>query len=80
MKKSKEYKGTVISTSMKDTVVVEVERQSRHPLYKKIMKHTKHFVAHNTDASIAVGDYVSVAECKPISKTKHFMLVGKVQK
>ena len=80
MKQRKEFTGVVISTSMKDTVVVEVIRLSRHPLYRKTVKRTKHFVAHVTDIELAVGDQVTIAESKPISKTKHFIVVNKLTK
>ncbi len=69
--------GTVVSTGMKQTVVVEVVRFSRHPLYKKMVKRTKNFAAHNETEGIAVGDLVTIAETRPISKTKHFKVVGK---
>jgi len=80
MKKRKEFTGTVISVKMKDTIVVEIERRTRHPLYRKAVKSTKHFVAHITGATVEVGDYVRIAESKPISKTKHFIFVAKVTK
>jgi len=80
MKKQKEFTGTVISTSMKDTVVVEVERLHRHPLYRKAVKHTKHFVAHVVDMDLSLGDLVIIAETKPISKTKHFIVISKATK
>ncbi len=68
----------IVSTSMEKTVVVEVERQVIHPLYKKIMKRTNRFKAHNTDETLKVGDKVKIAQCKPISKEKHFKVIGKV--
>ena len=80
MKQRKEFTGIVISTSMKDTVVVEVIRLSKHPLYRKTIKRTKHFVAHVTDMVLAVDDKVTIAETKPISKTKHFIVISKLTK
>lgn len=80
MKKQKEFIGTVISTSMKDTVVVEVEHMKRHPLYKKSVKRTKHFTAHAKGAEVSVGDLVKIGETRPISKTKHFVVLGKLTK
>lgn len=80
MKKRKEFTGKVISTSMKNTVVVEVERQTRHPLYRKAVKRTKHFAAHIEGLVVEVGDLVKIAETKPISKTKHFVVVNKMTK
>lgn len=77
MKQRKEFTGKVVSTKMKNTIVVEVEHQTRHPLYKKTVKRTKNFAAHYEGNEIKVGDTVTVAETKPISKTKHFIVVGK---
>lgn len=80
MKQRKEFTGVVISTRMKDTVVVEVIRLSKHPMYRKTIKRTKHFVAHVTDMELAVDDKVIIAETKPISKTKHFIVISKLTK
>lgn len=80
MKKQKEFVGKVISTFMKDTIVVEVERLTRHPLYRKAVKRTKHFVAHCVGLEVNVGDLVKIAETKPISKTKHFIVVNTMTK
>lgn len=74
----RELVGEVVSTAMKQTIVVKVVGFSRHPLYKKMVKRTKNFAVHNENQDIAVGDHVKIAECKPISKTKHFTLIGKV--
>jgi small subunit ribosomal protein S17 len=70
--------GTVISIASKNTVIVEVVRSSRHPLYKKMVKRTKHFAVHSDVEGIAVGDNVKIAESRPMSKTKHFRMIGKV--
>ncbi len=80
MKKRKEFKGKVVSTKMKNTVVVEVEHETRHPLYKKTVKRTKNFVAHVEGLELTEGEYVNIAETKPISKTKHFLVIGKTNK
>lgn len=77
MKQKKEFTGKVISIKMKQTVVVEVEHLSRHPLYKKTVKRTKHFAAHYEGSNVAVGDTVTIQETKPISKTKHFKVIEK---
>ena len=77
MKQKKEFIGKVVSIKMKHTVVVEVEHLSRHPLYKKTVKRTKHFAAHYEGDKVAVGDTVTIQETKPVSKTKHFIVVGK---
>jgi small subunit ribosomal protein S17 len=79
-RKGRIFGGVVISTKMKDTAIVEVLRLSRHPLYKKTMKRTKHFAAHVVGMEIHEGDLVEIQETKPISKTKHFIVIGKVTK
>ena len=61
--------GTVVSTKMDKTIVVEVERKFMHPLYKKFLRTTKKYHAHNENASIKVGDTVKIRETKPVSKT-----------
>lgn len=80
MKQRKEFTGVVISTGMKDTVVVEVIRLSKHPLYRKTIKRTKHFVAHVTGMELSVDDKVIIRETKPISKTKHFIVINTLTK
>ncbi len=72
--KKKVFTGTVVSTKMKDTVVVLVERYEKHPKYEKFMKSSKRFKAHDAGNTAKVGDKVSITETKPISKDKHFIL------
>ena len=62
--------GTVVSTKMDKTIVVEVERKFMHPLYKKFLRTTKKYHAHDENNSAKVGDTVKIRETKPISKTK----------
>ena len=62
--------GIVVSTKMDKTIVVEVERKYMHPLYKKFLKSTKKYHAHNENDAIKVGDTVKIRETIPISKTK----------
>lgn len=79
MKKHKTFTGKVISNKMQETVIVEVERLSRHPIYKKTVKRTKHFVAATKkDAKYEVGDIVRIEETIPLSKTKHFIVIEKI--
>ncbi len=61
--------GTVVSAKMDKTIVVEVERTYMHPLYKKFLKTTKKYHAHDENNSAKVGDIVKIRETKPISKT-----------
>ena len=63
---------------MKDTVTVAVTRYVKHPKYKKYYKKSKKYKAHDEGNTFHVGDSVSIVECKPISKDKHFtVVVGK---
>jgi len=68
--------GVVISTKMQNTVTVEVERRFMHPIYKKFIRLTKKYHAHNEDNSIKDGDKVQIMECKPISKTVKWFVVN----
>lgn len=66
--------GTVTSDKMDKTVVVTVQRVTRHPLYGKVVKRNQTYKAHNEDNSAKVGDVVRIRECRPISKDKHFFV------
>lgn len=72
--------GTIVSTKMKDTVVVEIERSFQHKLYKKIIRRHSRIKAHNDSLDLSEGDTVKIVETKPISKTKHFKVVEKLTK
>lgn len=72
--------GIVKSIKMNKTVVVAVTTMTRHPLYKKAVKHTSRFAVHNEGHDIAVGDFVRILQTRPISKTKHYKIVEKVSK
>ena len=61
--------GKVTSTKMDKTITVEVRRTYTHPLYKKIMRVSKKYHAHNEDTGIKVGDIVKIQETRPIAKT-----------
>mgnify|MGYP002639564006 FL=1 len=67
--------GIVISTSMDKTIVVEYTNRVPHPRFKKIIKRSKKFYAHDEKGEAAVGDKVSIIETKPISKKKCWNLV-----
>jgi small subunit ribosomal protein S17 len=75
--KGKEFTGKIISVKNAKTVIVEVIQMSRHILYKKLMKKSKHFAAH-TDKEYLLGDIVRIKEVRPISKLKHFIVKNKV--
>lgn len=74
---AKILKGNVVSTKMQKTVVVEVERVYRHPIYKKTIKKHKKYKAHNETLELAVGDVVTIEETRPISKDTHFKVISK---
>ena len=62
--------GVVVSTKMDKTIVVEYVARVPHPRFKKIVKRTKKFYAHDESAQAAIGDKVRITETKPISKLK----------
>lgn len=62
--------GVVVSDKMDKTVTVLVERRVMHPLYKKFIKKTKKYAAHDENNTYKVGDKVRIIECAPISKRK----------
>ncbi len=65
---------TVISDKMDKTVVVEIERLTRHPLYSKVLLRSTKLKAHDEDNDCRMGDRVEVTECRPLSKTKHWRI------
>lgn len=67
--------GTVVSDKTDKTVTVLVERRVLHPVYKKIVKQSKKYAAHDETNSAKTGQTVSIMECRPISKTKSWVLV-----
>lgn len=75
----KERVGMVVSDKMNKTIVVEVERRVPHPRFKKIIRKTSKFYAHDENEQAKVGDKVLIAECRPLSKLKRWNLV-EVQK
>ncbi|MFA9452623.1 MAG: 30S ribosomal protein S17 [Candidatus Aminicenantaceae bacterium] len=64
--------GTVVGTKMKKTVTVLVERQVRHPLYKKIVRKQKKFLAHDEYEKCKLGDVVKIVETRPLSARKRW--------
>ena len=72
--------GVVVSDKQDKTVVVSVERQVMHPVYKKFVKKSKKFAAHDENNQYKIGDRVSIEECRPISKTVSWTLVSVVEK
>ena len=72
--------GKVISDKMDKTIVVAVENNVRHPLYKKIVKKTYKLKAHDENNECRIGDRVKVMETRPLSKDKRWRLVNIVEK
>lgn len=66
--------GKVLSNKMDKTIVIEVVRKVRHKLYKKYIKVTKKYHAHDETNTCNMGDIVKIAEHRPISKTKTWIL------
>ena len=64
--------GRVVSDKMDKTVVVAVERMTRHRLYGRTVRQTKKFKAHDEKNECAIGDVVVIAESRPLSKDKHW--------
>lgn len=75
MSKAKTLKGIVVGDKMKDTVVVQTERYVKHPKYQKFYTITKRYKAHDAGNTKKIGDEVTIKECKPISKDKHFQVI-----
>lgn len=71
----KVLEGVVTSNKMKDTIVVKVERFVKHPKYGKYTAVSKKFKADDKGNTKNIGDKVSIEECAPISKDKHFRVI-----
>jgi small subunit ribosomal protein S17 len=67
-------KGTVVSDKASKTIVVKVERTTKHPVYGKILRTQAKFHAHDEQEQAKLGDTVEVIECAPKSRLKHFEL------
>ena len=72
--------GMVVSDKMDKTVVVAVIDNVRHPLYKKIVKRTVKFMAHDEQNACGIGDTVMIMETRPISKDKRWRVVEIIEK
>jgi small subunit ribosomal protein S17 len=73
-KGGKKLSGVVVSTKMKDTAVVRVDRFEKHPKYEKYFSIHKNFKVHDVGNTVNVGDKVTIEETKPISKDKRFKI------
>lgn len=72
--------GTVVSDKMQKTIVVKVDRQVRHSLYKKYVEKSRRFKAHDEKNEAKVGDRVSLVESRPLSREKRWVLQSIVRK
>jgi small subunit ribosomal protein S17 len=68
--------GVVVSDKCDKTVVVRVERRVMHPVYKKFITHSKKYAAHDEENRWHVGDLVRIEESRPLSKRKHWVVLG----
>ncbi len=69
-------KGVVVSDKADKTISVRVERRIMHPLYKKFIRRSKKYSAHDPENSCKIGDMVRIQECRPISKSKRWELLA----
>ncbi len=72
----RQLQGIVVSDKSDKTVVVDVERRFTHPLFKKTVRRTKKYQAHDPENRFKVGDRVVIEESRPISKNKRWIVVG----
>ena len=68
--------GVVVSDKQDKTIVVRVERRLMHPIYKKFIRRSKKYAAHDEGNTSKIGDVVRIRECRPISKNKTWELVS----
>ena len=69
--------GVVVSSNLNKTITVGVTRRIKHKLYKKIIRQTKKYHAHDEKNEFSIGDTVSIIESKPISKLKKWKVISK---
>jgi len=78
--KRQEKVGVVTSNKMQKSVVITVERQVTHPLYKRVVRRSKNFLAHDEKNECRVGDTVRIQETRPLSRNKRWRVVEIVAK
>jgi small subunit ribosomal protein S17 len=76
----KQLIGDVVSDKMDKTVVVRVERLTRHPRYGKVLRRTKKYKAHDEENTCRVGDRVCIVESRPLSREKRWVVVEIVER
>jgi small subunit ribosomal protein S17 len=72
--------GRVVSDKMSNTVTVLIERRVKHPMYDKIIVRSRKYHAHNANDEAKSGDLVEIQECRPISKTKAWVVTKLLEK
>ena len=72
--------GRVVSDKMDKTVTVLIERRVKHPMYEKIIVRSKKYHAHNENNEAKSGDLVQIEECRPLSKTKAWVVTKLLEK
>lgn len=72
---TRKVQGVVVSNKMEKSIVVSVERYIKHPKYKKFVRKSTKVMAHDADNAANIGDTVTIAECRPLSKSKAWTLV-----
>jgi small subunit ribosomal protein S17 len=72
--------GTVVSDKMDKTVVVAVERLTRHPLYRRTIRRTTKYKAHDEKNECRVGDVVKLVESRPLSKEKRWRVIQVIRR
>ncbi len=76
----KERIGVVVSNKMDKSIVVEIERRRKHPIYGKFIKKTNRFMAHDENNECNIGDTVRIMETRPLSKSKRWRLVEIIER
>ena len=76
----KERIGVVVSNKMQKSIVVEIERREKHPIYGKFIKKTSRFMAHDEQNDCNIGDTVRIMETRPLSKRKCWRLVEIIER
>ena len=72
---AREISGRVVSNKMDKTITVLVERRVKHPVYKKFIKRSTKLHAHDENNECQEGDLVTIAQCRPLAKSKSWRLV-----
>ena len=80
LSRRKVREGLVVSNKMDKTVVVAVETKKVHPLYKKAVKVTKRYKAHNENNDCRIGDKVKIVETRPLSREKRWRVIEVISK